>query len=129
MNSILHVDAGSKLLNCFHELLFFFLNILPISKGYWKKLFHNCLTKYENTDTEYVTCYFSQIAGLVFGKNDFYLKSDFSPSKKIKFEDLKVSAPRNIDSVLEKSYPNHMELPPKEKRFNHAPEVLDFGEY
>ena len=129
MNSILHVDAGSKLMNFFHELLFFFLNIIPISKWYWKKLFHNSLTKYENTDTEYVTCYFSQISGLVFGKNDFYLKSDFSPSEKIKFEDLIVSAPRNMDSVLEKSYPNYMELPPKEKRFNHAPDVLDFGEY
>lgn len=129
MNSIVHVDTGSKFMNIFHNLLFSFLKYIPISRNFWKKLFHNSLTKYENTDTEYVTCYFSQISGLVFGKNDYYFKEDFSPSKKIKFENLIVSAPRNMDSVLEKSYPNYMELPPKEKRFNHAPEIIDFGDY
>lgn len=129
MNSILHVDAGSKLMNIAHKVIYSVLNTIPISRGYWKKLFYNSLTKYENTDSEYVTCYFSQISGAIFGKNDFYLESDFLPPEKIKFEHLIVSVPRNNDSVLRKSYNNYMELPPEDKRVNHSPEVLDFGEY
>lgn len=129
MNSILHVYTESKLMNMLHSILFFFLNNIPISRKYWKKLFHNSLTKYENTDTEYVTCYFSQIVVLLFGKSSYYLKSDFEPPINVKFDYLTLSAPSNIDSVLKKYFGNYMELPPEEKRFNHAPEVLDFGDY
>lgn len=129
INSILRIDSGSKVMNIFHNSLFFILNKLPISIKYWKKLYHNALTKYEDTDTEYVTCYFAQIVDLFFEKDSYYSKSEFEPPKKVKFEHLIVSAPNDIDSVLKKSFNNYMELPPEEERFNHAPEGLDFGDY
>ena len=40
-----------------------------------------------------------------------------------------VSAPHNLDTILKIQYGDYMKLPPEEKRINHSPEVLDFGEY
>ena len=129
MNTFVHIHTGSAFRDKCHNLLFNFLNQIRISKEYWKKLYHNTLTQYENTKTDAVTCYFSQISNSTFGKNGYFLKSEFQPPKKIKFENIFVFAPNNIDSVLKKCYGNYMELPPKEKRVNHSPEIFDFGDY
>lgn len=129
INSIIRISDESSLLSKFRGLLFAFLNKIPISINYWKKVYHNTLTKYENTETEAVTCYFSQISNSTLGKGGFFLKKDFQPPNKVKFENLIVSAPHNADAILKKCYGNYMELPPEDKRVNHAPEVLDFGDY
>lgn len=129
MNATVHVYTGSSLKDFAHKALYKFLNTIPISKNYWKRVYHNILTKYENTETEYATSYFSQISCSTFGKYGIFLKSDFSPSKLTKFENIIVSLPNNADAVLKAYYGDYMTLPPKEKRINHAPEVLYFGEY
>ena len=129
MNATVRVRTGSKLMDWGHEFLYRFLNTIPISKKYWKKVCYNNLTRYEDTDAEYVTSYFSQISCPTFGKYDAFLISDLSPSKKVKFENLMVSAPHNLDTILKIQYGDYMKLPPEEKRINHSPEVLDFGEY
>lgn len=129
MNATVHINTGSTFRDLGHNVLYKLLNNIPISKRYWKSRYHKILTKYENTETEYVTSYFSQISCQTFGKYGFFLKSDFSPSKRIEFEDLYVSSPKNVDAILKEYYGDYMKLPPKEKRINHAPEVLDFGKY
>lgn len=56
-------------------------------------------------------------------------KTDWLPLKKAKFEDIEVNIPNNYDKILKMDFNNYMELPPKESRFNPAPEEIDFGEY
>lgn len=53
---------------------------------------------------------------------------DVFPLIELKFENVTVKAPRNYDSVLKSFYGNYMELPPIEKRKNHSPCILDFGD-
>ena len=60
---------------------------------------------------------------LVFSKSDFY------PPTSIKFEDILVNVPKNYDEILKNLYGDYMELPPKEKRYNHPIDNLDFGSY
>lgn len=129
MNSTVHVYTGSNFRDKCHQAVYYLLNKMPISRTYWKKLYHNILTKYENSETNCITCYFTQIATPTFGKKGFFLKTEFQPPKKIKFENIEFLAPSDVDSVLTKFYGDYMKLPPEKDRINHAPEVIDFGKY
>ena len=44
------------------------------------------------------------------------------------FEGHSISVPKDVDQLLTQIYGNYMEIPPEEKRVNHAPQFLDFGE-
>lgn len=61
---------------------------------------------------------------------DFTVESidNYFPLKEAKFESLILPIPANSDDVLKKQYGNYMDLPPVEKRVNHAPLYLDFGD-
>lgn len=56
-------------------------------------------------------------------------KKDFIPPKKVKFEDIEANVPNNSDKILTQIYGDYMQMPPEDKRYNHAPEKLDFGPY
>ena len=58
-----------------------------------------------------------------------YDRNYFKNGVKIPFEDIEVNAPANQHSVLEQIYGDYMKLPPKEDRYNHITEDLDFGPY
>ena len=52
------------------------------------------------------------------------------PLKKGNFEGVEVNLPYKVEAHLTRMYgSDYMKLPPKEKRKNHYPYVLDFGEY
>lgn len=53
---------------------------------------------------------------------------DLLPPKPVQFEDIQVMGPRNIEAYLTATYGDWKELPPADKRYTHAPEVLDFGD-
>ena len=56
-------------------------------------------------------------------------KSDIFPVKKMKFDDLMVSEPKNIEAYLLQRYgEGYMTCPPEDKRHNHPPYELDLGE-
>ena len=55
--------------------------------------------------------------------NGYFIKQltdDIFPLKMIKFEDQEFPAPNNCDSYLKVLYGNYMEMPPVEKRLQHA---------
>lgn len=58
-----------------------------------------------------------------------YQRNDFEPAIEAKFEDFKVKIPKNYDKILTQIYGDYMQIPPEEKRYNAAPDILDFGEY
>lgn len=55
-------------------------------------------------------------------------KTDVYPLKKMPFRDFYVHIPRNTDRLLTRVFGDYMQLPPKEKRINHRPYLIDFGE-
>lgn len=60
-------------------------------------------------------------------KKDIHKYSEMMPAKEIEFEKKKYYSYKNPDHYLTNLYgKNYMELPPKEKRVNHAPENIIF---
>ncbi|MCI6465877.1 MAG: LicD family protein [Faecalicatena sp.] len=55
-------------------------------------------------------------------------KADLYPMKKMPFRDFSVYIPRNTDELLTRIFGDYMQLPPKDKRVNHRPYLIDFGE-
>ncbi len=127
-NSIFKVKTSNKINSCIHSLIHSFLKIYPGHQGIIKR-FDRYLTKYNDKNTNYVTVHISRDEPINFGKNGFFDKRDFEPSRKVKFEDIEIYVPYNYDRILTIFYGDYMTLPPEEKRYNHAPEVIDFGEY
>lgn len=50
------------------------------------------------------------------------------PTIRMPFENISVSVQRNYDSALKKLYGDYMSMPPENKRYNHPPRILDFGD-
>lgn len=55
-------------------------------------------------------------------------KSDVYPMKKMPFRDFYVYIPKNTDQLLTRIFGDYMQLPPEDKRVNHRPCFIDFGE-
>jgi lipopolysaccharide cholinephosphotransferase len=60
--------------------------------------------------------------------NMLYLVNDIFPTQKFKFNDSYVLMPKNYNKVLTQMFGDYKKLPPEEKRYNHCPYILDFGE-
>ncbi len=54
--------------------------------------------------------------------------NDVFPSERVKFGDFEVNIQKNYHAALTKLYGDYMQMPPEEKRYNHPPKILDFGE-
>ena len=59
---------------------------------------------------------------------NLYAVKDIYPLRKMKFEDVKLNFPNNLDNNLTAMYGDYMQLPPEEKRKNHYPYELKFLE-
>lgn len=99
------------------------MHILPIFKP--EKLqavyLKNCAAK-ENENSVYADyCTTLKPATHTFSYDDIY------PTIDMPFEDTTIRMPNQYDHILRKIYGDYMQMPPVEKRRNHAPEVLDFG--
>lgn len=89
-----------------------------------KKINNNFIEKYRNENYENV-CNLSTTYELVS-----IPKNIFHPPKKVKFEDVEVNIPNDYDKYLKIIYgDNYMEIPPKEDRYNHIYNTVDFGPY
>lgn len=120
--SVLKFDNYSNginlILNCVHSI-FGLLNLTP-------SYFHNKLSKlfrkYEDNSGKYVT-------DLTLMERVTFMRDDFKPPKKAKFEDMDSYIPNNDFNTLSPIYEDYMKLPPKEERVAHVLNKIDFGKY
>ena len=97
------------------------LATLAFSKKYFYKKLDNVVQKYKFADCK------SVIQSVTSDLTELD-KDDIFPTVKMKFENIYVEVPRNYDKILKGNYGNYMELPPENKRINHAPIKLAFTE-
>ncbi len=57
---------------------------------------------------------------------DHISRESVNPPQRIRFGDLELSAPRDLESYLRWHYPNLRRHIPREEQINHAPRVLEF---
>lgn len=100
------------------------LKILHISSNKLYKKCKNISMKY-NTDHNKCVDYFcdTNYMWCMIKTKELY------PLKQLKFEDIEVNVPNNVEAHLSRCYGDYMALPPVEKRKNHYPFILDFGNY
>lgn len=104
---------------------YYILNLFRIKPSTINKKCLSFLKKYKNPNAEYVF----DISANANEYPQIFRKSDFESIKRIKFEDIEVNVPANYDYILKSLYGDYMQLPPKEDRYNHITETLDFGPY
>ena len=103
-----------------HQILHF----LPVSPSFLYSKAKKVTTEFENKKTKRVN-YLHDPKPCMSIMN----KSDIFPLTRMKFDNITVSEPRNIHAYLSQRYgEGYMTLPPENKRHNHPPYELDFGE-
>lgn len=79
--------------------------------------------KYESEDTGVVATFCVRYPE----KTKIYFE-DLFPLRLVPYMDIKTYIPSNYDKLLRNEYGDYMQLPPIEKRRNHYPYLLDFGD-
>ncbi len=79
--------------------------------------------KSNNEDTSIYTVY--QVPDV---ENCIVDRNDVIPYIQGEFEGEMVNIPHEYDKILKNMYGEYMELPPEDKRVNHAADIIDFGE-
>ena len=120
-NSEAYISKNKERLGKILKIIF---KILRINFTKIIKINNNFIEKYRNENCENV-CNLSTTYELVS-----IPKNIFRPPKKVKFEDVEVNIPNDYDKYLKIIYgDNYMEIPPKEDRYNHIYNTVDFGPY
>ncbi len=81
-------------------------------------------TSNKNDKSKYIACFVSVYPF----KREVIERKEFLPVKEIKFENKRYCVINNTDLYLKGIYGDYMKLPPKEKRVNHMPLKIDFGD-
>ena len=111
-------EPVQKVKNIICGFLRIFLKLFPKSDEILFRRFMMYATMYKNQTDKY-TCLFDPGASIMD-----ISKSKSYPTIKVPFEDTEIRLVKNYDEQLR----NYMEVPPVEKRTNHCPVELDFGE-
>lgn len=61
-------------------------------------------------------------------EKDLHKKIWFENGTLVEFEGKQYNAPKDYDNYLKQLYDDYMQLPPKDKRINHNPKVVEFGD-
>ena len=95
------------------------------------KIFRINFTKIKKINNNFIEKYSENVCNLSTTYELVSIpKNIFHPPKKVKFEDVEVNIPNDYDKYLKIIYgDNYMEIPPKEDRYNHIYNTVDFGPY
>ena len=105
------------------KIAYYVVKILRISTDKIYEKGKKCCTQYNGEKTHklaYLTE--AKLYGSMIKRKDLY------PLQELQFEDLKLKFPNNMHEMMTAYYGDYMQLPPVEKRYNHCPYRLEFGD-
>lgn len=88
---------------------------------YFYKKFKAISVQYRNRPSQWVNLMHSSVPFQIF-----ILTEDLFPLKWVPFEHTNICLPGNVHNMLTHHFGDYMQLPPLEKRYNHAPKVICF---
>lgn len=115
---------AGKIIHLITALIHLVLVLFNVSHNKLYKKVTEASTRFNNIKTENVALF-----------RDLYIEesmmkvNDIFPLKTVKFEDTEIKIPNNNHYILTLYYGDYMKVPSKDKRVNHAPIVLDFGNW
>ena len=101
--------------------IYYLLNIVPNPELMICKKIEKICVSYPGT---YVTDYYASSKGHLSPSR----YDDFFPLTEAEFNGLKTWIPKNAHRLMTDRYGDYMKMPPEEKRINHPPYILDFGD-
>lgn len=113
----------AKAVHCITAVAWFFLNVFHITHKY---LYNLCLkecTKFNDEETGIIS--FLCDTGV---NTCVYEINKLLPLRKMKFEDVEMNFPNNLEETLVSLYGDYMQIPPESERRNHRPDILEFPE-
>ena len=106
---------------CF--VMHYVLHVIPRGNVLlYKKFIKACKMSNDTKSDKYIIYQDVNASGTVVDRKDV------EPYDMICFDGEQLNIPNNYDKVLRNYYGDYMQLPPEDKRVNHAADILDFGE-
>ncbi len=110
------------------RLLYILLNLIPIPPSYGR-----IYNRFYNRVAELDKCGGDIISSLTVMEKSEMLniasdEKEMFPVNYVKYEDFQMPVLKNNHTVLRQLYGDYMEMPPEDKRINHSPAILDFGD-
>lgn len=103
--------------------------LLNISSNSYKTIYNkylNLLRELDNSGGKYISCLTCSETYEMTGL--FCKEEDMFPVVRVPFANMTIPMPNNYHEILTNIYGDYMSLPPEEKRVNHCPAILDFGD-
>lgn len=99
------------------------MKLFHISKKFLYRKAKKHAIAYQNTSTRRMAwCFDPDPYACILNRDDIY------PTRKILFGDVELRFPNHLEEYLTRKYGDYMQMPPEDKRHNHPPYDLDFGE-
>lgn len=105
------------------KMIHLFLKVFHVSPVFLYKMLEKEETRYNDSDSHYYNAFRS-----IYAPKQVISDKDLFPLCEMKFENLMVNMPNNYDKFLTNLFGDYMTMPPEDKRINHCPYLLDFGE-
>ena len=99
------------------------LKVLHISPQFLYRLLEKEEKRYNDQGTEYMNTF-----RVTMSHRSYISKDEMYPLVEMPFEDTTALMPKEYDRYLTRLFGDYMTLPPEDKRVNHCPYELDFGE-
>ena len=105
------------------KIIHYLLKLLHLKPRFFYRHAKKYMLQYKDIDTKRIAYMFdpSRFTSIVE-------KSEVYPTIKMEFEEFEVQVPGKIEAYLEQRYGDFMAIPPVDKRHNHPPYILDFGD-
>ena len=122
LNTMFYKNKMRKLKEVRRPCFVLFLSLFP--RKTLMKIQKYYLTKNKDHNSKYINA----LAGSYHYLKETNLREDILPPKEIIFEGKKFMGMQKPDIYLSNVYGDYMQLPPVEKRVNHMPKRIDFGD-
>ena len=124
---VIRTDSFAVQIRCLrNDLIHKFLSIIPNADQKIYNKFYKIIEDLDSSGGPYVTSFESEFIDEISASVS--KEADMFPLIRIPFENIEISIQKNYHEMLTSIYGDYMKLPPLEKRFNHAPAILDFGD-
>lgn len=109
--------------SCICHIVHFFLKLFHISPAWIYSMLRKEQMRYNDIPCKYM-CPFE----VTMAKTAYISKEEMYPLIRVPFESIEVYMPKEYDVYLRRLFGDYMQIPPVEKRVNHSPYLLDFGD-
>lgn len=112
-----------KIIHAICAMVHYAMVVLRIPKKYLYKKCDKVVKRFNNIETKRI----AYLCDTTPYMNTMDL-SKLYPLKEMDYEDVKLKFPHDMHKLLESQYGDYMQLPPEDKRKNHYPYILEFGD-